>query len=367
MSGAAIEPFMPLSLPRLNADLRPLKGRIRSTPEDFRVDEIPAYAASGNGDHLFVRIEKRDLTTREACKRIAWALREQGCDIDLRNVGTAGLKDRHAVTTQWLSLPGVNAEQVANLEVDGLRVLEAIPHEKKLRTGHLKGNRFSLRVREVSPDDLARLGEVQTALDVLHTKGMPNYFGEQRFGRDGDNAEVALAFLKGEAKRPRDRFRRKLLISALQSKLFNAVIAERLDGGGLAEVRLGELLKKEETGGLFCSTEPDVDQKRADQWELSPTGPMFGSKMRRPEADADAAERTLLEAHGLSDELLAKMGKDGQGTRRQVRVRPGTPTLEAHEDGFTVSFDLPSGSYATVLLREFLVCDEGPEHENHGG
>ncbi len=170
---------MPSGLPKLTNAAVPIPGRLRATPEDFQVDEIPAYLPSGEGEHLFVRFEKRGLTTPEAVRRIAVAL-----GADARDAGWAGLKDRNAVTTQWASFARADRDLALSATVDGVRVLEAARHGNKLRTGHLVGNRFTLRVRDVPSDRHADVGPL---LDELARTGVPNYFGEQRFGVEGRN------------------------------------------------------------------------------------------------------------------------------------------------------------------------------------
>jgi len=337
-------------LPRVCDDVSPLDGRIRERFEDFRVDEVPAFEPAGEGDHCLVHIEKTDLTTREAIKRLARAL-----GVQPRDVGSAGMKDRRAVTTQWLSLPDVDPERARDASADGLRVLAAERHPKKLRTGQLRGNRFAIRVRGAPS---ARVPDAAAVMTRLVERGLPNYFGPQRFGRDGKNVEHARAWLVDGGKAPRDRFQRKLLVSSLQSALFNDTVDARVREGRLGTVEEGDLLRKEETGGLFTSDDPAVDQPRADSWELSPTGPIFGPKMRWPTGAAERRERAQLEAAGIDDAILGRIGKAGPGTRRVVRLRPGDAGIEACEDGFLARFTLPAGSYATVLLREILHEEE---------
>ena len=174
-----------MDLPYLTSALPGIGGVLRTVPEDFIVDEIGAYSPSGAGDHVFVRIEKRGLTTAQAVQRIARAL-----GVNERDVGVAGMKDRHAVTRQWLSLPPpVTPEQATALALEDVRVLEAVRHGHKLRTGHVRANRFVLRVRGVGPEVGDAEARAKAILDVLaRPPGAPNFYGEQRFGREGDNA-----------------------------------------------------------------------------------------------------------------------------------------------------------------------------------
>ena len=263
-----------MTLPYLTTAVDPIEADLRSTLEDFEVEEVPAYAPSGNGEHVFAFIEKRGLTTKDAVRAL--------CDqvgADPKAAGWAGLKDRHAVTRQWISLWGVTQDAVANAEIEGMRILEAALHPHKLRTGHLQANRFRIRLRQI---DVSRIDDLRRVLSEIETRGLPNYYGEQRFGREGDNAERALRWVLGEARAPRSGFQRKLQMSALQSNLFNQCVAERVQSSTLARVFAGDVMKKHDSGGLFIATEVEDTQARADAWEISPTGPMFGAKIQLP-------------------------------------------------------------------------------------
>lgn len=335
-----------MNLPYLSTDYAPIPGILRTEFEDFQVDEVPSYDADGQGNHLFVQFQKTDFTTAEAVKRIARAL-----NVDPRSAGFAGVKDRRAVTTQWASFEGADAEAALGLELEGLKILHAVRHSTKLRTGHLRANRFTLVIREVPT---ARDEDIRAIAERVCRIGMPNYFGEQRFGRDGANVERAIAWLSGATRPPRDHFEKKMLASALQSELFNRVVAERVEAGELGRVFLGDLCRKDESGGMFTSEDTEADQIRADTFEISPTGPMFGPEMRWPTHLAAERERRVLEESGLSAEVLAKLGKNAPGTRRAVRVRPGDVTIERVDSGLRLAFTLPSGAYATCFVRELL-------------
>lgn len=334
-------------LPYATANSLSARGKIRTVPEDFRVEELPAYPPSGQGEHVFVHFEKTRLTTQEAVARIAAALQ-----VDARAAGVAGQKDKHAVTTQWASFTGTTPEAATSLALENIRVLDARRHTNKLRTGHLRGNRFELRLRETD-----RAAVVTEVLTVLARIGAPNYYGEQRFGIGERNYERALAFVTGQTAPPRDRFQRKLLFSALQSALFNAWLAHRIQAGLYERPILGDILRKEDTGGLFVNTDPSDAERRMLAWEVSPTGPMFGAEMRMPEADALAHEREILEAAGLTLELLGRHAKLGEGTRRSARIRPAAWSVCAEGDSVLVAFELPKGAYATAVLREIMKLD----------
>ncbi len=341
-----------MSLPYVTAGVEPVVARFRDLPEDFEVDEIPAYAPSGNGDHVFAHIQKRLLTTRDAVRGLCDAL-----GLDVRNAGWAGLKDRYAVTRQWISLSGTTPEAVLRCEVEGVDVLEAARHPQKLRTGHLRGNRFRIRLREI---DLKGIDRLRGVLSAIERQGLPNYYGEQRFGREGDNAIRALRWVRGETRAPRDGFQRKLQMSALQAELFNRCVTERVQTSTLGKVFAGDLMKKHASGGLFIASDPTLEQPRADDWEISPTGPIFGAKMPWPELDARAREESLLQAANVSLEDFARWRRVAPGTRRWVRVPLREACLSVCDHTVTLEFTLPPGSYATILVREILKRDASP-------
>jgi tRNA pseudouridine13 synthase len=323
-------------------------GKIRDQPQDFQVEEVPAYAPEGRGDHLFVRFRKTDLNTPEAVRRIATAL-----GVDARAAGWAGLKDRRAVTSQWASFHRADAAAALALDLPGIRVLEAAPHPHKIRTGHLRANRFVILIRGAAAQS-AVAGQL---LAELALRGAPNYYGEQRFGRERGNLARARAWLLEGGAPPRDRFERKLIASTLQSEIFNQWLAARVLGGELDRPVQGDLMRKEDTGGLFVAEDPNDAAERMARWEISPTGPMVGAKMRWPAGESERRERALCERWGLLDERLAQLRSWLPGTRRVARVRPTETRIDEHEAGLELAFTLPKGAYATVILRELLKPD----------
>lgn len=333
------------NLPRRCEGLPPLSGTFVAGPEDFIVEEIPAYLPCGEGEHLFVHLRKQELTTQEALRRLARALK-----VREKNIGYAGLKDRHATTTQWLSLPGLQPALVQGLELPGLDILEARLHRNKLRVGHLRGNRFTVRVREVSPDAL----EVITPhLERLRRWGLPNFFGPQRFGRQGANHEEGRRLLLSpQSKEKRKRWQQKFLLSSYQAALFNDLLAHRMAEGLLDTVLQGDYLKKHETGGEFLCENPSEDQQRADEGTLSPTGVLPGHKVSLAQGLSGEWEEALLEREGLELSAFRPFGRDAQGTRRFLRVPLAIETPGLDKDVLSLSFSLPAGSYATVLLAE---------------
>ena len=358
-----------MDLPYLTAELPGIGGVLRASDDDFFVDEEPAYAPTGSGDHVFARIEKRGLATPVAVERIARAL-----GVAPRDVGVAGMKDRHAVTRQWISLPPpVTPEQVRELAVADVTVLEAARHAHKLRTGHLRANRFRLRVRGVT----AGAAEIARAVlaKLAEPPGAPNWYGEQRFGRDRDNAAKGRAIVLGQERAPRDRRLARLLVSALQSELFNAWLVARLADGLYARVVAGDILHKK-PGGQFVCEDAATDEARLRAGEIAITGPMFGARMRQPPDGTVAAARedAVLAAAGLARDAFASVAQIAEGTRRDAtidvtdaRVEPladdaiesgGSAAARSNAErcgaAIEVCFTLPSGAYATTVMRELM-------------
>jgi len=319
--------------------------RIRATPEDFIVHEVPLYPASGEGTHLFVEVEKRLRTTEEVARQLARA-----ANVAARDVGYAGRKDRSAVTTQWYSLPGVAAEAAADFELDGARVLRAIAHGHKLRTGQLEANLFELRVRNVGE---ALAVQAQQRLAEFVRCGMPNRFGPQRFGREGRNVEAAKRLLAGQGARLPRRDAR-FLLSALQAEVFNRVLAER--PLPIDRVELGDVARLTGSGGLFLVEDEEIDNARAQSFEISATGPIFGTKMKAPEGAVAEREASAMTALGLpaNETIQPPRGIRLRGARRALRVRPQDATLEPDGDALVLRFGLPAGSYASVLIEELF-------------
>lgn len=345
------------ALPLLTGELPGCGGAPREL-EDFIVEEIPAYLPCGEGEHCLALVEKRDLTTPQALQRICKAL-----GLSSAEAGYAGLKDRAGITRQWMSFRGARPEALRGLELEGLRVLEAGLHRNKLRVGHLRGNRFSITLRGTHPEGLERARRI---LDRLCAEEMPNYYGEQRFGSRGDNAAAGLSLLRG-ARPPRDRTRRRLLVSALQSALFNQVLARRLlaPGVGLRGLLGGEVLQRTDSEGIFVSQDSAVDARRLLRGELRVTGPICGPRMPLPRqgSPARALEEEVFAEHGVTPESFARLGRLARGGRRPISA----PLAEAEVSegvqplSLRVRFALPAGCYATVLLREICKPQLSPQ------
>ncbi len=325
-------------LPPLSAALPGSGGRIRETPEDFRVEELPLYQPEGSGSHAYAWVEKRGLTTRD----LVSALLRQG--LKESEVGVAGLKDKHAVTRQWLSVPNRHAAALEALrELEGVTLLETSRHRNKLGVGHLLGNRFTLRVRG---GDAAAAAAV---LGVLAVQGVPNYFGPQRFGRFGTNAQDGLKLVRGEHVPGGHRLKR-FFLSALQSLLFNHLLAERLTCGLFGQVVEGDWAKKRDTGGVFVVEDATIENSRAATGEISATFPLYGKKVKVSGGDAGELETSALEHFGLrwSDFTARK------GSRRPTRIFLEETALTPEPDGYTLAFSLRKGAFATSVLREVM-------------
>jgi tRNA pseudouridine13 synthase len=343
--------FDPLKPPPLaTADLPGIGGRIKTAIEDFEVEEIPAYQPSGSGDHLYLWIEKRGLGAEYFVRQVA---RRLGAAVS--EIGTAGLKDRQAVTRQWVSVPAQAEPRLSQLDGDGIRLLNASRHGNKLKPGHLHGNRFRILVRQVVAESAERLPPL---LERLRREGLVNYYGEQRFGRAGETVLLGLSLLRQEPPpagiqgNVRSPFLRKLALSAAQSALFNHYLACRLSEGLLRRVLPGDVMARWPFGGLFVTEDTAGEQARLEAREIVPAGPMFGRKMFRAAGAAAEREDKVLHDAGLTMQAFHGFGKLLSGTRRHNFVYVDDLTANGEADGVRLSFTLPAGSYATVLLRE---------------
>jgi tRNA pseudouridine13 synthase len=375
--------------PLLTANLPGVGGRVRARDEDFEVEEVPSYEPCGSGDHLYLWVEKRGVAPEFFARTIA-----QKLGTHPGNVGTAGLKDRHAVTRQWVSVPKECEPNVPKLDGDGIRVLRTGRHTNKLKPGHLRGNRFRILIRDaqgrpVQQDPTPRppppLGEGEKEpsrasggepsvpsppsplrgggrgvgsegpiLDRIRSQGMPNFYGPQRFGRDGSTVELGLQCLAGKAPRRIRPFLFRFALSAVQSLLFNDYLARRMRDGLYRTVLPGDVMAKWPLGGMFVAKDVPAEQARFDARETVTAGPMFGKKTYPAEGVAAEREAAVLGDNKLSPASFAGFGKLAMGTRRHNLVYLDDLTSEWEPDGLRLSFTLPAGSYATVLLAEVM-------------
>jgi len=398
------------SWPYLTKEIPPIAFTIKTIPEDFEVEEIPAYEPCGKGNHLYLWIEKKGIPTHEAVRQISKA-----ANISRKQIGAAGLKDARALTRQFISLEDYQdaGQKLHDATLRNIKILSMARHTNKLKTGHLKGNRFKLKLREVDP---SRWDDFEKAVAFLTSQGIPNFFGSQRFGmrgdtwkigrallenneklsanliagmpEDGDTGAILLArqlFEKGEFAEsarmwPRQfnhcvtlatalaknggnfkkglyQLDRKILrfyISSFQSWIFNKILARRLHE--LDSVRKGDWAHKHVNGAVFLVQDEEGDSVRAKDFEISATGPLHGKKMRKPEGYPAQVERDVLAEVGVQEAAFAGHFLRCMGDRRPLRIKASEVTMgkgtDEHGFYFEVSFVLPSGAYATVFLRE---------------
>jgi tRNA pseudouridine13 synthase len=326
-------------------------GVLKAEPACFVVEEIPLYEPEGEGEHIYLRLVRNGWTTRDINKSLARLFGLRAVD-----VGYAGLKDKQARVTQTFSLALRDTDE----EAAARRVREALPfevvwakrHKNKLKPGHLLGNRFRILVVEPHEDALIRAGAIRRALEQ---RGLPNFYGTQRFGLQGRNEEKGRKALMGKG--PRDKWTRRLLLSAYQSALFNAWLVERIRNGWFETLLKGDVAKKTDTGGLFEVEDAVVESERFRQGAITYTGPIYGAKMRWATGKPGDLEREVLASREVSVETLGKARLNG--SRRTARL--SVPDLKIEEDpgGICFTFSLPKGSYATTLMREFMKSDEG--------
>lgn len=345
------------SLPRAHGP-SVLSATLRGAPEDFFVEEIAGFEASGSGEHLLLTIEKRGMNTAFAAKRIA-----QWARVPEMAIGYAGLKDRQAVTRQRFSvhLPKKKAPDIAALESgaegsaatgESLRVLEHAWHSRKLPRGALAGNRFVLTLRDVAGDREA----IEARLQAIARDGVPNYFGEQRFGREGGNVARALAMFAGRRVR---REERSLLLSAARSELFNRVLAARVIGGSWTGLRDGSPLDGEvwalDGSRSVFGPEPFTAElaARLAAFDIHPSGPLWGRGELRSSGEVAGIELGALDG-GDAQALRAGLESAGLAQeRRALRLRPdGMAWSWPDARVLVVAFTLPPGAYATAVLAE---------------
>lgn len=335
-------------LPYLTSGLPGIGGRLRVQANDFIVEEVPLYQPSGSGNHLYISVTREGLTTPRVQEALARLF-----GLPQRSIGYAGLKDRNAQTTQVFSLPGLSPSQADRIERElvGVQVNWAQRHTNKLKSGHLLGNRFRIVVRGVGS---GALEQVQSIIWKLQQEGAPNYFGPQRFGTEGDNAERGREALFGKG--PRKRWLRRFLISAYQSLLFNRYLALRLERGLFGRLLPGDVAKKEATGGMFSIETPESEQERYQRGEIHFTGPLFGGKMWTATGEAGTLEAEVLAESGVTLEDFAR--NKIPGTRRPGRIWvPQIEIRQEAEDALAFSFFLRKGAFATSLLREIMKDD----------
>jgi len=320
---------------------------IRNQPTDFIVDEQLNFEPTGSGEHLLLQIEKRGQNTQYIARQLA---RLTG--LRMRDISYAGLKDRHALTRQWFCFKWPIKQDLdwQQWQIEDSHILQVVRHYRKLRLGALKANHFQLTLTEVSePEALVKRLQLIKA-------GVPNYYGEQRFGRDGGNLALADGLFKGE--RITDRQIRGLALSASRSFLFNTVLSARIAQGLFNQVLDGDILQLDGSGSIFQVEKADtVLQQRLLDGDVHPTAPLVGLEGAQVTQQAAAFEQEALSTHqqwceGLNEYRL-------QGARRSIRLVPQQLSADISGNSVTLRFALPAGCFATSVLRELASYRDG--------
>ncbi len=326
-----------------------VQARLRSQPEDFWVCEQLGFEPTGAGEHAFLRIRKRGLTSEQVARGLACY-----AGVTRRVVSYAGMKDKQAATEQWFSvhLPGQRGPDWTGLDLAGCELVVATRHNRKLKRGALRGNRFRLRLREVTDG-----GVLQQRWDRVIKGGVPNYFGPQRFGLDGANVEAARRLFLGDG--AEDRFRRGLYLSAARAWLFNSVLAQRVSDGSWDCCLPGELLQLEGSHSVFAVSESTSDiRRRLEECDVHPTGPLWGGGEPGVGAAVVGLEQAAVATEPVLCDGLVRAGLRQE--RRSLRVSVRAAALEwIAPDEAILSFSLPAGCYATSVVRE-LVAPQAP-------
>lgn len=326
----------------------PARAILRQRPEDFIVEEDLGFGPEGEGEHLWLWVEKRNLNTEAVARRLAQLARVRPGDVSY-----AGLKDRHAVTRQWFGIhaPKGDVQHAADWCEDDWHVLRAARAHRKLRRGSLRGNRFIIMLRRVDGDS----ADIEARLRQIATRGVPNYFGEQRFGHA--NLDKAEAMVSGVLRVP-DRHLRGIYLSSLRSAIFNAVLDRRVRDGSWETALAGEALNLTGSRSFFVADSIDTEiQRRLTEHDIHPTGPLFGKGELPSRAQARVLEQTVIETcPSLWREGLVAAGMEQE--RRPLRLCPQGLRWEWGSDGqgqtLRLEFSLPAGAYATVVIRETI-------------
>ena len=313
---------------------------------DFMVKENLGYSMAGEGEFVAVRVRKTDANTLFVGEKLA-----QFAEISARNMSYAGLKDRRAVTEQWFSLqmPGKTTPDFGDFQQEGIEILEVTRHNRKIRTGSLDGNYFDILLRNAIEND-----DLKVRLENLSKFGFPNYFTEQRFGRDGHNLTQALRWAKGEIQ-VKDRKKRSFYLSAARSEVFNLVVSERLKQGVANRVLPNDIVQLSGSHSWFVADEKEdlnVLQLRLEQGDLQLTAPLIGETAQ----PACSLENDIVQQH---QDIVNLMKQERlKPARRPLLMKPKDFNWQFEETGLRLKFYLPAGSYATALVRELVNIEE---------
>ena len=348
MSASAILSLLP-DWPRASG--KPAaSATVRSCPEDFQVDETLNFEFDGEGEHLLINVRKRNQNTADVAQKLA-----RHANVKVRDIGYAGLKDRNAITTQWFSvwLPGKPDPDWSAVENDDLQILKSQRHRRKLQRGALQGNRFVIVLRDIEFAEQANQTMLEQQLTVIQKQGVPNYFGEQRFGRGGKNLTDVTAMFNG--RRVKARHQRSLYLSSARSFLFNEVLAARVVAGNWLHALSGEVLMLAGSRSFFVADELNEEiEQRLARGDVLPSGPLWG----RGQLASQQAAR-LLEQNILAEQTVYREGLEEAGLkqeRRALRLAVSDFQWQWMREGESLQlcFELPAGCYATSVLRELI-------------
>ena len=322
-------------------------GKIRSLPENFKVQEKLSFEPSGEGEHAFLQIQKTGENTEYVARQLA-----NFADVRQRDIGFAGLKDRHAETTQWFSvwLPGKPDPDWSALENDNLKVLHNVRHARKLKRGVLSGNAFEITIRNFDGDRK----RIQEQLTAIKTNGIANYYGEQRFGNTGKNIEKALAMFRGDRVR---REQRSVYLSAARSYLFNQILSRRVKAGNWNKAMKGDTYLFDRSQSCFKSQLPDAEiLRRLETKAIHPSAVLWGKGVPDISGDALEVEQEIIDAYPELAQGLIASGVEK--SRRALRANVDDLSWSfIDQTTLILIFTLPAGSYATALLRELIATN----------
>ena len=324
-------------------------ARMRAEPGDFQVTEQLGFEPDGDGEHDLLLVEKVSTNTQWLARQLA-----RFAGVSARDVGYAGLKDRHAVCRQWFSVYTRGAHpDWSGLSLEGVRLIRAGRHRRKLRRGSHRGNHFRIRLDRLSR--MPTTAELTARVDVIAARGVPNYFGRQRFGHNGENLELAAA-LFGGAKLRRDK--RGFAISAARARVFNAVLNHRVATGTWERILPGELANLDGSGSVFAvPTVDDEIERRVREFDIHPTGPLWGTRgSNETSAEVADIEAAVAAEHRLLTDGLCSIG--ASAAVRPLRVRPAAFQLRCDKQAVELKFCLPRGAFATALLAEIADVED---------
>jgi tRNA pseudouridine13 synthase len=322
---------------------------LRADLEDFRVEELPLITPDGEGSHLWLEVEKRNANTDWVARQLA-AL----AGVPARDVGFAGMKDRRGVTTQWFSIALQEAgdSDWENWEVPDAAILQAQRHGKKLKRGALRGNRFRIVVRKLE----GQLDDLEDRLRRVAQRGVPNYFGPQRFGHAGRNVAKGVHWLEHGGRLPRNK--KSIYLSSVRSFLFNRVVSRRVDLGNWNRIVDGDIASLEGSRSTFSCQMPDPElSRRCDEFDIHPSGPLPGGGEMQVAREAAEIEGSVLALYETLVESMARAGL--KAARRALRLVPKGFEWEHAGGALILKFELAPGAYATSVLRELVTTDLG--------